>query len=73
MFQYGIQEDNGILFDRSYPPRIVTVDLDLKNAYDVSFISILFTTSNTLNINIVDPDPFQMKGRAISVFDVTLS
>lgn len=29
------QDDSSILFDRSYPPRVISLDLDLKNAYEV--------------------------------------
>lgn len=31
----GIQEDTDILFDRNYPPPLISLDLDLKNPFQV--------------------------------------
>jgi len=36
------QEDAEILFDRNYPPPLISLDLDLKNAFQVRSFSCSF-------------------------------
>lgn len=36
----GLQEDTNILFDRSYPPPLISLNLDLKDSYEVRITAV---------------------------------